>query len=582
MPTTSRADGGAHDALGEPGVPADTADGAANGAPGEQARPPRFWSGPAFLIIVAATVTGLALRAFLLFTPGFLTSGTVEYDDGVYLGAAIQLLHGTLPYSRYAFVQPPGILIIALPFAVIAHFWSTAAGLAAARIVTVAASAAAIPLAGRLVRHKGPLVTAVTCGFFAVYPADILTARTLLLEPWMNLLCLLAANAAFSRGRLASPRRLAWAGVALGFATAVKFWAAAPAIVLLACCLLTREQRARRVRFYLPAVIAGFAVPVAALAGDAPLAFIRSTVFDQAARLGESTPLNVRTAYLTGVMDLINAAGKLSWFPGTKNSALAAGSTGIMVNAGIGAVSSIVALVVIAVILVAYFRRPRSRSPLEWFAFGVAALAIVAVSAYSAFFYHYPDFPAPWLAIVVGVTAGAAIGAVGRAVSRGTVLRSASGGTVLRVATGLVAVAVIAVAALEGTEMSSVTTPDTPQAIEQLIPRGSCVFSDQVSFTLAADRFRPSGPGCPAVMDSLATTLVNGGSNIVPGSDVNNPQVTATWEKLLSNTRYVWLTSGYWARIPWSTPFSTWFWKHYRKVAAFPGYGTSVLYERYQ
>src|ERR1700749_3074428 len=126
MPTTSRADGGAHDALGEPDVPADTAghaaDGPANGAPGERTSLPRFWSTPAFMIIAAATVIGLALRAFLLFTPGFLTSGTVEYDDGVYLGAATQLLHGTLPYSGYAFVQPPGILIIALPFAVIAHF----------------------------------------------------------------------------------------------------------------------------------------------------------------------------------------------------------------------------------------------------------------------------------------------------------------------------------------------------------------------------------------------------------------------------------------------------------------------------
>src|ERR1700744_5395491 len=84
MPTTSRADGGAHDALGEPDAPADAvvdaADGA-NGAPGKQASPPRFWSTPAFMIIAAATVIGLALRAFLLFTPGFLTSGTVEYDD---------------------------------------------------------------------------------------------------------------------------------------------------------------------------------------------------------------------------------------------------------------------------------------------------------------------------------------------------------------------------------------------------------------------------------------------------------------------------------------------------------------------
>ena len=49
---------------------------------------------PAGLVILAATVLALALRLFLVTRPGFLTSGTVEYDNGVYLGAALRLLHG--------------------------------------------------------------------------------------------------------------------------------------------------------------------------------------------------------------------------------------------------------------------------------------------------------------------------------------------------------------------------------------------------------------------------------------------------------------------------------------------------------
>ena len=70
---------------------------------------------PAGLAILTATVLALALRLFLVTRPGFLTSGTVEYDDGVYLGAALRLLHGALPYKDYAFVQPPGIIVVALP-----------------------------------------------------------------------------------------------------------------------------------------------------------------------------------------------------------------------------------------------------------------------------------------------------------------------------------------------------------------------------------------------------------------------------------------------------------------------------------
>ncbi len=74
---------------------------------------------PTGLAILAATVLALALRLFLVTRPGFLTSGTVEYDDGVYLGAALRLLHGALPYKDYAFVQPPGIVVVALPGALV-------------------------------------------------------------------------------------------------------------------------------------------------------------------------------------------------------------------------------------------------------------------------------------------------------------------------------------------------------------------------------------------------------------------------------------------------------------------------------
>src|SRR5262249_37070821 len=154
-----------------------------------------------------------------------------EYDDGVYLGAAIRLTQGIMPYKDFAFVQPPGILLLMTPVAAVAQIFTTVKALALARILTALASTACVPLAGNLVRHKGRAVTLVTCGLLAICPCDIATAHTLLLEPWMNLFCLLAANAAFRRGTLASPRWLVWAGLAFGFAATIKFWAAAPAAV---------------------------------------------------------------------------------------------------------------------------------------------------------------------------------------------------------------------------------------------------------------------------------------------------------------------------------------------------------------
>ncbi len=112
-------------------------------------------------------------------------------------------------------------------------------------MLSVLASTACVPLAGRLLRHRGALACGVAAGLLAVYPADVLSGRTLLLEPWLNLVCLLAANAAFRDGRLASPRWLAWAGVAFGCGVAIKFWAAFPAAVLLAVCLIARPPAGR-------------------------------------------------------------------------------------------------------------------------------------------------------------------------------------------------------------------------------------------------------------------------------------------------------------------------------------------------
>jgi alpha-1,2-mannosyltransferase len=197
-----------------------------------------YWLSPAGLVILVATGLSLGLRLFMLSRPLFLT-GVTEYDDGVYLGGAIRLISGSVPYHEYAFVQPPGILLLMAPVALIAKVSTATHAMAAARLLTVLASAACVPLVRHLVRYRGVFVTLVSCGILAVYPDDITTAHTLILEPWMNLLLLGGVCAAFRRGRLTSPQRLFWAGVAIGFAGAVKYWAALPALALLAVCLVT-------------------------------------------------------------------------------------------------------------------------------------------------------------------------------------------------------------------------------------------------------------------------------------------------------------------------------------------------------
>ena len=201
--------------------------------------------------------------------------------------------------------------MVGLPGALIGSLTSQASGLAVARVLSVLASTACVPLAGRLVRHRGVIACAVTAGLLAVYPADVLAGRTLLLEPWMNLACLLAATAAFREGRLASPRWLAWAGVAFGCGVAIKFWAAIPAAVLLAVCLIARPtagaSRGRRARRRCSAVRwAASRCSPGRSPWPRPRAFVHQTLLYQVSRVGAYTPVSLRLAHLTGLIDVLS------------------------------------------------------------------------------------------------------------------------------------------------------------------------------------------------------------------------------------------------------------------------------------
>jgi hypothetical protein len=525
--------------------------------------------------MVLATLLALAVRLVTLFHPGYLR-GITEYDDGVYLGAAIRLTQGIMPYKDFAFVQPPGILLLMTPVAAIAQIFTTVKALALARILTALASAACVPLAGNLVRHRGGTVTLVTCGVLAVYPCDIATAHTLLLEPWMNLCCLLAVNAAFRRGALASPRRLLWAGLALGFAASVKFWAGLPAALILALCLLTRERRAPRLRRYVPGLAAGFLLPVLPFLLSAPVAFWHSTITDQATRAGSAVPMAVRFAYLTGTIDILNSAGQVSFDAGAHAMYAAGASAGVDVSSGVGWLPYTAAALFLALIAFGYrwqYRRRGSqpgRRPghLEWLALVTTVAASAAILGYSAFFYHYPDFPAPWAAIALGSGAAPLVaGQAGRARLR-------------RVLTGAVAALIIAVAALQLRETDTSREPEA-ENMAHLIPVGSCVVTDEVSLAIAADRFTARPSGCPVIIDSLAETLVRSNGVSVQGGAGQIASVVAQWRTWLGEADYVWLSPGHNSsrRIPWTPALSMWFAETFTPVGSYSA-GTGQLYKR--
>jgi hypothetical protein len=388
------------------------------------------------------------------------------------------------------------------------------------------------------------VVTAVTCGVLAVYPPDITTAHTLLLEPWMNMFCLIAINLAFRRGHLDRPVMLGWAGVVLGFAGIIKFWAAAPALVLLVLCILLKTDRGRRVRNYVLGLVVGFLVPAAPFLITAPVTFIRSTVFDQAAREGSAVAFGVKLANLTGLIDFYSDTGKLMLNAGA-NSMFAAGEhAGIGDSHSIGWLPILAAIVLIALLVVGYARQGRRLTPLEVLSLATAVIATIAVTAYSAFFYHYADFPAPWIALSLGGAAGALAGH-----------RRWS-----KVAMEVFAVLILLVTVLQVREMYPLQQPDG-QALAAQVPPSACLVTDEVSLAIAADRFGTLPPGCPDIVDSLAATLVLSNGVSVQGGAQNMPAVVGQWQTWFSKADYVLLSPsmGSKRRIPWTPGLSAWF-----------------------
>ena len=149
-----------------------------------------------------------------------------------------------------------------------------------------------------------------------------------------------------------------------------------------------------------------------------------------------------------------------------------------------------------------------------------------------------------------------------------------------RVLAAAVAVVILAIAGIEARELEPAHVPASPASVSALVPAGSCLVADQVSFAIAADRFAAPGPGCPDLIDSLAATLALSGGVSPQGGAGQAPRVVAGWEAIFGQARYVWLSGGAPARIPWTPALRSWFSGHFRLLAAFPGYGASKLYVR--
>jgi alpha-1,2-mannosyltransferase len=488
------------------------------------------------LTIAACAAAALLLRLYELSRPGDLL-GVTEYDDGVLFGNALRLVSGAVPYRDFAVVQPPGSVLLMTPVALLAKVTGTAWGLAIARLLTACADTANVILLGVLVRHRGAVTVGAACGLYAVYPDALIAAHTFLLEPWLNLCCLAGAVLIFDGDRMAGTaadtRRLVLGGVAFGFAVAVKIWALLP-LALAGLLLAVTARRRRPVGALAAGAALGLGVPLLPFAVLAPGALLRDVLVSQLVRNANgSRDLSGRLADLSG-LQLLPAGYPLP-----------------LLLLLIGAV-------VAGLVAAGYLARERRLRMLDAYAL-LGAVAVTAMLLWPRLYYsHYGAFEGPFLALAVALPAGLLTARPDAGRAKQSALPAVVAAVLVTVLVAMGAGQFRAESGMRGIQVTA--------EADRLIPPGACVVTNDAPFTVVADRFFSSRPGCPAMVDAFGTFFAMTGGGGRHSSAVVLAPVVALWHATLEQATYVWLTGDTGAQIPWNSDLYGYFRRHFRLI----------------
>lgn len=498
------------------------------------------------LIAGAAGLVALAFGCYQLSQPNVLTGvlDVLGYDDGVYSGISIRLVHGSMPYRDFVYVHPPGLALLLAPTALLGMATSTHVAVVADRLLTVLATASNPFLAGLLVRRLGRAAVGVTSFSLALWPIVVGSDRGTSLEPFLVLLVLIASLVLFagsSPGLVPTRRRLLIGGVILGAACSVKLWGFLAAVPAIGVAFAVWRLKARWVLIGAAATLLVVCLPFFVAA---PHEFWHDVVVDQLGRQkAPTTPLGLRLRLIAGLasIDAPAAISAPAWLVEAGFVALAAGT--IWVFAFV----------------------PR-RSTLEWY-IAVAAVFTFAgmlVSPVNTDFYAY--FPACMLAPLGGVVAARvwAVLRTSRAVERAG--RGGRAGLAIVASLGTLALGLWLGAGQASFDATYLAGAWDPTAIDQYIPAGACVLSTFPPVLTVSNRFVSKRPGCPAVLDPFGMYLAEDDGSLPHPSPPYPVTFSYQWFGYLQDADYLIVPVPYSDFIPWADFTIGWFKQNYALV----------------
>jgi len=501
---------------------------------------------------LVVSLVGAGLCLWQLSLPGRL-KGITEYDDGVYLGAALRLVSGDAPYRDFVFVQPPGIVVMMAPLALLAKGVGSATSLAVARVVTGLVAGINAGLVAWLVRARGRVAMAVAGLGLGLFPLGVVADHTLLLEPYLVLLVVAGSVVAFGDPH-PSTQRLVVAGALFGLGGAVKLWAIFPFMALLAC----EGARSRwRAGWLVGGAALGFGAICLPFAALGPSRFVHQVILDQLGR--DQSGLNA-VSVGDRLMELTGLSGIRAVPP-----------------------SPLVALVLLGVLaclalVVGCWGRGRGRWRIvDTYLVVAAGVSVAGLLGAPDFYGHYAYFTAPLLAGVAGSTvaglAGLAEGGWGERWRRG----AHRSGSIRRVAPLVLGLALVALVGVNDVvydlgylpaslQASSGAIIDPGPAIARVVPPGACVVFDDPVLAIEADRFVSSRSPCPSVVDPYGMWMVDGHGHSPPSPPPYPADLVATWRANMALADDVVLTSANSGYVPWTDSLRAYLHDHFAAV----------------
>lgn len=129
---------------------------------------------------------------------------------------------------------------------------------------------------------------------------------------------------------------------------------------------------------------------------------------------------------------------------------------------------------------------------------------------------------------------------------------------------------VILVMAVIQFNWESSNTPHLPLSVvrsaERLIPPGSCLLADEVSFSVMANRLVSDVPGCSLLLDATGTNYALSHGRDPETGAAKYKAVDAVWTYAFHHAQYVWLSGLNNHRVAWTPALRSYFSAHFTRI----------------